>query len=779
MVYKVSKYESDGYNPVRTADPNKKDEDYFRKNSEAIYSAYLKGRTGVTFMDAYDYSTLRLFADGRQSEDRYKNYFSREELPSPADVVNIAGTQTGNSRESKRKGYFNVLWDVVSPATKHISTLVGMFLSYEYDVAADPVDPYSKNFVEDEKIRLWVEKENMGYFKGLLEQVGLEYKQPEFVPETVEELDLYEMSGGFKPSYAKVMEKLIKHTLDISSWRDEIKKKLYKDLINLSVACTRDYYCPVDQKVKTRYVDPEYLVVQYSRHPDFHDIEFGGEFYDVTVTELLMAGFDRAQVEGIAKDYSGYNGNPTADRWGEYSTEIEAGVCGYDFFKICVFDCEWIDSDAKKELIHKNRYGKESVSGYDYKKKLTPNQRLRETIRKFRYHCKWVVGTGLIYEFGKDTDQTRDGKKVSLTFHPYKLETRSITRQLIPLYDNFQILWVKYQNALSMAVNSGYAINVDLLSNMKSDKGKDAKEEGVKRFLESGFLFYKETNPQGLKNTNLKPIEQLEGGIGQMFTDIIAGFNFNTMMIENITGLNPISMGATPDPNAPVGTTEMSVNSMTSTLKPILSGYLRVKQNMAQNITRWIQILVKYNKKAKDAYISTFGQFDIEVLVQAEGDNVRYGVNLEPRPTAIEKKALYDSANISLSNGRDGKPGINEADFFAIVRILENGGSLLFAETILQNRIRKARLEFQKSQMDNQTSNNEAMQAGEKMKTEREVGLKLLEHKNKMAELEVEHTYRMEEIKASEGIRTMKEIQVTKMKNEAQKESEKQPETAT
>ncbi len=766
MVYKASQYESDKYQPVRTPDPNKKDDTYFRKNAEAIYSSYMRGRTGVTFTDAYDYSMLRLFSDGRQSEDRYKNYFTRDELPSPADPVNFSGTQSGQSRESKRKGYFNVLWDIVSPASKIVSTLVGNFLSYEYDVVADPVDPYSKNFVEDEKTRLWVEKENMGYFKQLYEQVGLEYKQPDFIPETVEELELYEMSGGFKPSYAKIMEKMIKHTLDISTWRDEVKKKVYTDLIDLSVACVRDYYCPVDKKVKTRYVDPENLVVQYSRHPDFRDIEFGGEFYEVTITELLMAGFDRGDLETIAKTYSGYNGNPNSDSWDTYSQKIEANIYGYDFYKVCVFDCEWIDSDAKKELIHKNRFGKESVTeiGYDYKKNITPNQRVRETIRKFRYTCKWVVGTNLIYENKKDEYQTRDGKKVSLTFHPYKLSTRSITKQLIPLYDNFQNLWISYQNALSMAVNSGYAINVDLLANMKSANGKDAKEEGIKRFLESGFLFFKETNPQGLKNTNLKPVEQLPGGMGNKFTEIIEGFKFNTMMIESITGLNPVSMGATPNPNAPVTTTEMSVASMTSTLRPMLSGYLAVKRSVAQNITRWIQLLVRYDKEAKDAYISTFGQFDMEVLAQAEGDNVRYGINLEARPTVIEKKELYESAKISLSNGRDGKPGINEADFFAIVRIIENGGSLLFAETILNNRIRKARLEFQKSQADNQTANTEAMMQGEQMKTQREVDLKKLEHENKMAELEMEHAYKMEEIKASEGIRAVKEINVENIK---------------
>jgi hypothetical protein len=779
MVRKIDRYNSDEYQHIRTLNPASKDEAYFLKNAEAIYSAYLRGATGVSYAEAYDYETLRLFGDGRQSEERYKKYFTREELPSPESPATLSGVLNSQSHEGKRKGYFNVLWDVVSPSSKIVNTLIGNFLSYEYDVSADPVDAYSKNFIEDEKIRLWVEKENIEYFKMLYQQIGLQYKAPEFVPETVEELELYEMNGGFKPAYAKAMELVIKHSMDISYWRDEVKKQLYKDIINLGLFCVRDYYCKVDNKIKARYVDPEYLVLQYSRHPDFRDIEFAGEFYDVSITELLAEGFSREQLEGVANEYSGYKGNPTAEKWGIYNTQVEANIYGYDFYKVCVFDCEWVDSDAKTTLIHKNRFGKETMTEveYGYSKRLTPNQRLVNTQQRFRYCTKWIVGSKLIYDHKKDTDQTRPNKKsVSLTFHPYKLGTKSITRQLIPLYDNFQIFWIKYQNAIAMAVNSGYAINVDSLANIKSVKGKDAREEGIKRFLESGFFFYKENNPQGMRNTIMRPIEQLPGGIGQIFTDIIAGFQFNARMIEDITGINPVALGATPNPSAPVGTTEIAVRSMTTTLKPLLSAYLYVKQATAQNICRWVQVGVRYNRLMRESYASAIGDFNIQLLAEAEGDNVLYGVNLVARPTDVEKKELYESAKISLMNGREGKPGIDESDFFAIVRIIEGGGSLLFGETVLHNRIRKAREEFQRSQMNMQAMNAEIQQKAQEAARNAVLAEKKIDHDYKLQEMGVEHQYHMKEIRAQEGIRTMKEVGVARIKGE-QKEGNPQPET--
>jgi hypothetical protein len=773
MVYKDDKYNDAKFQHLREADPKAKNRDYFRKNAEAIYSAYLRGRTGLTYSDAYEYPTLRMFGDGLQSEERYKNYFAKEEMPSPSSPTNLLLDQYGQSMQGKRKGYFNVLWDIVSPATKIVNTLIGNFMSYEYDINADPTDAYSKNLVEDEKLRLWVEKENMPFFKAMMEQVGLEYNKPEFLPETVEELELYEMSGGFKPNYARIMEQVIRHTLDISDWRDEVKKRLYRDLINLGVISVRDYYCEEEHKIKTRYVDPEYHVIEYSHNPDFNDSTFAGEFYEKTVSDLVAAGLDRDKLEGIAKDYSGYAGNPSLESWDINRTRVEAGMSWYDYYKICVFDCEWLDCEGKKELIHTNKFGKESVNDieYDYKKKPTPNQKIRDTNTWYRYKCKWIVGTDIIFDYGKDEDITRQGKRPNLSFHTYKTNSKSITRQLIPLYDNFMILWLKYQNAISMAVNSGYAINVDALSNIKSGAGKNDKQEGVKRFLESGFFFYKETNPQGMRNTVMRPIEQLPGGIGQLFAEIIAAFDFNQRRIEDITGLNPVAMGATPNPNAPVGTTELSINAMTSTLRPLLSAYTKVKENMARNVCKWIQIGVRYNKQMQDAYISVFGDLDVQVLIEAEGDNVTYGIDLSARPTDVEKQQLYESAKISLASGRDGRVGIDESDFFAIVRIIESGGSLLFAETVLNNRIRKAKQEFQKSQQQMQEQNAKMQNDGIMLKDQAEEKAAVREHSFKLEEMDKEHTYRMEELRLQEGIRMAKDLAVQgeKQKNEQQK----------
>ena len=40
-------------------------------------------------------------------------------------------------------------------------------------------------------------------------QAGIPVEEPEFIPETIDELEMYEAAGGFKPAYAMALEKLI------------------------------------------------------------------------------------------------------------------------------------------------------------------------------------------------------------------------------------------------------------------------------------------------------------------------------------------------------------------------------------------------------------------------------------------------------------------------------------------------------------------------------------------------------------------------------------------
>lgn len=726
----VAKYKESKYPRRYEKDPNKKDKDYFRSVCESIYSLFVANRTGISYSDQSEYEELRDYGNGTQSVLRYKNYFSGEAEGStvytspPSDIDGEGGwTQTPTD---KRKGYMNVLWEVISPATKIRSSLLGKFQNAEYDVVANAIDAFSGAEEETKKYKLWMYKENLQFYQQYYQKAGITPESQPFMPENPDEIDLYQEMGGFKPEYAKTMELLNAYTLDISEW-DGIKDLMMVDAIDLSVFACREYFDWQDNKFKLKYVDPANLVIQYSKYLDHRDSEFAGEFADYTVSTirpmLLEAGYTEEDIEKIAKDYCSYAGNPDIDQWTTYSRVENLSEHGYDFFKVNVFECEFVETDSKQKLYHKNEQGVTKVIEQDLgtKNKENKNNNVKVTDYKYKYKCSWVVGSDYVFDFGKCTDILRPNKKdVALSYHVYKLPTKSITQQLRPLYDNFAILWFKYQNMIAMAANSGYVINYDSISNMTIGGGKFDEAQIIKRFLETGILIFKETNAMTTRNTAIKPVQELEGGMGRQFIEIRDAFLFNIGMIENLTGISPLTLGSV-DPNAPVKTSEIGVATTNDTLRPIIMGYLKIKERVASNVVLWIQMKIKHDPDVMKGYREVIGDDDIETLKTAEKNNVEYGISLIARPTDADKQDILESAKISLQNGRDGKPGITEADYFQIRHILSSNGSYKLAEIVLADRIRKSMKEADQRAKENLAIQQQGVLAQEQAKLQAEL----------------------------------------------------------
>jgi hypothetical protein len=143
---------------------------------------------------------------------------------------------------------------------------------------------------------------------------------------------------------------------------------------------------------------------------------------------------------------------------------------------------------------------------------------------------------------------------------------------------------------------------------------------------------------------------------------------------------------------------------------------------MAKNVVLTIQLLLQYDTDAQKTYSEIIGQRGIKLMQIAEGNAVKYGINLEARPSDQEKRDLLESAKIALQSGRNGQPGITEADYFAITGVLNSGGSLRLAEMWLESSIRKNKKLIMEQAQANSTQQAQVQmqsaQAAEQMKTQ-------------------------------------------------------------
>ena len=728
----------------------KSKESYALSTGKAIYSTHLRNRTGVSYTYSTAFGELRKFGRGIQDEERYKNFLSGKNTNSSGEVTTDTDGSWTQNREYERKGWMNVLWDIISPANKIRNMIHGMFDEVDFDVMVDAVDADSGAEEEDKKWRLWSTTRSLvaQQLARMKAQAGLPQEQPDFIPESLDELEMYANAGGFKQAYSMALEKLIRHTDDVSDW-ENIKRKLVDDIIDLNIASVKCDYSDDEKKVKWRYADPEDLVIQYSKYEDYRDSEYAGEFKDITISELRRSlfkeGLSEDDVNKIAAQNVGYKGNPSSNEWGEYNKLSSSSSWGYDYFKTCIFAFEWIDHTKEKKIKYVNKYGKTRWLPYTKGQKLGNRETLVTTAKRTLYQGHWVVGTDYVFDFGPVYYQPRpQPKRVELTYKVFKLEGKSITGILMPVYDNIQLGWLKYQNALNTIFEEGYAVDWRMLQNISDGNKKFSAQEAIKMWRETGILPFMST-PVGqfYRGGAVLPAHKLPGGMGESLNQAVIRLNIQMKLIEDLTGLSPVALGGSPDPNAPVGTTERSLQATHNSLKPMIRSVFYLKNNLGVITGSRIQQLLKYDKESRKQYTKVIGAQDVESIMMARDNSVEYGYRMESRPTMSDKQQLLRSAEIAMAPGRNGQPGLEFSDYTYIVERLMGGGNLKEIRLYLVSAQKKTkRQQFQEQMQIQQQAGQQQQQAkqqqlqGDMMKLKADTESKMMmqeqKHKNDM-----------------------------------------------
>ena len=342
------------------------------------------------------------------------------------------------------------------------------------------------------------------------------------------------------------------------------------------------------------------------------------------------------------------------------------------------------------------------------------------------YEVNWIVGTKSIWNYGEMYDQIRPSEHITtLPIRVYRLDGEAITKRLIPIYDQFMVLWLKFMNAISQAINAGYAIDYDAISNMDMDGASSPQEAIVRRFVESGIIFFRKHSLTGDPNSSSGiPVHNLSGSLGATFSEFQRGFQINSALAEQITGFSPMAIGGTPDAETPVKTSEMAVAATQASLRPIITGLMELKEQLLERMISAVQLKIKTSQKCRDAYEEIIGKNGVRSIRVATKKLVKYGFWLEARPTNLEVQKLLQHAEIARLGSKEGAPPIRPGDYFRVVNIITSSGNLKLAEMILDVSERRARKEAQESAQQNlQIQQQGALQA------------KQAEGENKMAEI--------------------------------------------
>lgn len=758
--------------PSHDVDPAKKvQKDWCKQFARAIDGLYNTGQCAWGRNDVINMARLRAYGNGAQDQNQYKDLLGMNKKATPTIPTQATSQNVPDGPNAgARKGWMNINWDILAIAPKFKSIVLGTFEDMEHDIFADGVDEKSSAEREQMKWSLWVEKEFGDYFRAQEAAIGLQSEKPDYVPATMQELQMFSDLGGFKLRSEISIEEGLRYTFAISEQK-ELKRKIIEDLFDIGVAVEKDYVDPFTQKVKVRYVDPAMSVLPYMRSTDYSNMPFAGEYIWYSIAEIRSLNnvdgtpvFTNQELEDIARGlqdnpppnspYSYACDNWEQNQWGRYM---------YDDFMVLVLDCEFRSDDYKyitertkpdgRKIVQQDEFGR--VRDSDKKK-------THKTKTLMVYKCKWIVGTDFCFDYGHQFDIPRPTpSQANLSFHAYRVKGRSMVDMMTPVLDSLQLTWLKLQNAKAMAKPKGISVEYNSLINMSIGNQKTSPLEIIKIYGQSGVLLHATTTHNGYAPgaMNQKPIQELEGGLGAQGLEFLQQMNNDLNLLRDITGINRVADASSPSGEDLVGVSEMAMQATSTALKPMYAGYITIKERVAKNVALRIQLLVKFNGTYELGYYHAIGKPMTQTLkIGAEVNNAMFGIRIQARASGQERQRIYDAAMQSLAVGKSGQVGINMSDYLVITRFIESG-MLKLAEAYLAQKERQEKerqealaqknIELQ-GQQQQQLEQMKAAQGQEMAKAS--MDLLISTEDQKRITLELQHTHKMAEIRLTKGM---------------------------
>lgn len=703
--------------PSDILDPNKKKtEEYALPFCEFIYAQYYNNYSAIKENMAYTIARNRSYATGSQDTSQYKNWIFGSSDDKPNIPINPATEGLVNELRLEDTGLVNINFnDIYSPLPKYIDNIIGIFDSVNHNINVQAIDENSGTSREELKFGAYVTEQLKAFLTRFSVSMGIPLPEtPPVLPQSIQELELFENIGAFKLPTEIAMEKLIIHTNNLAKMDDETKKELIYDGLVDGFQCVVVEQDTSSGKFIPKRADVLEIVLEDSRRADFSDSTWGGLLEWYTAHQLrIETGWDEEDIQQLVGTARGLYGNPE-----QVDYSIENGQYGYDDFRIPILHCFWKSIDSEYYSERESEKGKiRTYEPYTDKGTKPPKSRKSRKLEKVDirrlYHAKWVIGSKKVFDNGIVTNSPYNFGKNDVEFpiQLYRLKGKPKIQSMIPIEDQIQLTFYKMQNNIAKATPSGAAIEWGALKNLQyGKKQKISPIDAYKIYKANGDLLYQAIT-QNIPGANTgqfsgPPVKELKGTLGFAVTEGISALEFFYSQLDKISGLDAISMAnASPTSNTRKGVAEMASAATSNTLRPLYSGYLHLKINSAK-VVMWqaVAMMSAYTIKDIDEnpYFSALGRANLTALLTASKyPPTVYGLNPEAVTSDFEKQQFLASAQKALAGGKNGNAAISYSEYAFIVEYLNSKNSIKYLRLWMAKKEQERRLEAQKIANEN------------------------------------------------------------------------------
>jgi hypothetical protein len=298
--------------------------------------------------------------------------------------------------------------------------------------------------------------------------VGTMFQSESGEPQDHDELEVFK-KFKFRHHLAREAEQMISVIFNHNGM-DEIRNQIKQDVFDFGVAIYKDW---IDNgSVKIRNCRPENMVVSKCRFQDYRDVRYVGEVREMLISDLAKEAGDQFSIKDyneIANAVAGHYDNPKTG-----GANIKT-MNDFRYWKIRVLDLEWYSVDHLEYASRINKSDNLMVSRRSKRKEREEDGvTIRSKSIKMVYKGSWIIGTDYIYNHGRAKNMKRDLSNLSetkMSYHIFSPEfddgfITSTGHQVIPLIDQFHLLWYKYQMFVSQFKGDGIIIEMGAIEDI-------------------------------------------------------------------------------------------------------------------------------------------------------------------------------------------------------------------------------------------------------------------------------------------------------------------------
>jgi len=675
-------------------------------NNDNSYNRYLNNKN--------DFHTLRLYARGEQSIQKYK------------DELSINGDLS----------YLNLDWKPVPIISKFVDIVVNGIAERTYDIKAYSQDPFGVEKRTEYMESLMTDMELRDFDSAVAAEFGINTRETdvEELPETNDELLLH-MQLKYKQEVEIAEEQALKVLFEGSKY-ELTKKRFYRDLTVLGIGAVKTNFT-TSEGATVQYVDPADLVYSYTDSPYFDDIYYVGEVKDIPVNELAkqFPHLTESDLEDIMnnKNYNRNNYNTRYSRDKEDNNTVQVLYFDFKTYMNEVYKIKEVGTGAEKIIPKDDNFNPPEQKEGGYSRLL----RAIETL----YEGALILGTNKLLKWGMATNMMRpksDFTKVKMNYSivaPRMYEGRidSLVRRITGFADMIQLTHLKLQQVMARMIPDGVYLDADGLAEIDLGNGTNYNpQEALNMFFQTGSVIGRSFTSEGDMNPGKVPIQEIRSGNGgAKMQSLIANYNYYLQMIRDVTGLNEARDGSMPDKNALVGVQKLAAANSNTATRHILQAGLFLTAETAECLSLRISDVLEYSPTA-DAFIQALGSHNVATLKEmSELYLYDFGIFIELSPDEEEKQLLENNIQMALQQKTI------ELEDAIDIRDIKN---IKLANQFLKIRRKKKEFKDRQLQMENikaqSDSNAQAAQAAAQVELQKEQAL--MQGKAQMEELKVQ-----------------------------------------